>query len=372
MHTPLVARCLRGLETLVATEIVGSGPAAVTELRHREVHFTAAGPLPPQLRTADDVFLLAARRPDIGTTRRALRELVELAELAEPTEPVGLSEHTGIDISASFLGSRTFTRYDAEDAVGQALAHRLSVPYHSRRTGIAPPPGSRGWRLTLDGTYATLLLRTEDRPLHRRAYKRHALPGTLHPPLAAAMAVLADIRPGATVLDPCCGAGTLLIEAALAHPDAHFRAHFRGFDLSPDAITAASANADDLPIAIHRADAGRLPLPSASIDRVLCNPPWGTQVSAGGLLAEGPSRWWTELRRVLAPTGTAVLLLADRDAVTAALEHDFTPVLVQRLRLSGAQPFLVHLMRDDRVRGKADRKERVLPGPGPGRPARTP
>uniref|UniRef100_A0AAU1I8Y8 Methyltransferase domain-containing protein n=1 Tax=Streptomyces sp. NBC_00180 TaxID=2903632 RepID=A0AAU1I8Y8_9ACTN len=347
MHTPLVARCLRGLEAVVAAEVLGSGLGAVTELRHREVHFRTHRSV-PALRTADDLFLLAARRPDIGPTRQALHDLAELAEPTAIDHLLSLRRHsgttpatdiTGMDISASFLGRRTFTRYDAEDVVGQALARRLRVPYHSRRAGTPPPPGCWGWRLTLDGSRATLMLRLDDRPLHRRAYKQRTIPGTLHPPLAAAMARLADIRPGQVVLDPCCGAGTLLIEAALAHPDA--RCH--GFDLSADAVAAACANAGELPVAIRRSDAGRLPLPDHSVDRVLCNPPWGAQVQARGLLATAPSRWWTELRRVLAPDGTAVLLLPDPDDLAAAIHHHFTPVHVERLRLFGAQPFLVRL-----------------------------
>ena len=377
MHTPLVARCLRGLEAVVAAEVLGSGLGAVTELRHREVHFRSHRSKPP-LRTADDVFLLAAQRPDIGTTRQRLHELAELAELGERTD-LADADHllslrhgtmtsgrgiTGIDVSASFLGRRTFTRYDAEDVVGQALARRLGVPYHSRRTGTAPPPGGCGWRLTLDGTRATLMLRLDERPLHRRAYKQRTIPGTLHPPLAAAMAVLADIRPGHTVLDPCCGAGTLLIEAALAQPDARFQ----GFDLSANALTAARTNAGELPLAIRRSDAARLPLPDNSIDRVLCNPPWGTQAHAGGLLATAPSRWWTELRRVLAPDGTAVLLLPHREDLTTAIRHGFTPAHMQRLRLSGAQPFLVHLTLTDTGRARPSHSSREAPARRDGLP----
>jgi hypothetical protein len=221
----------------------------------------------PPLRTADDVFLLAAQRPDIGTTRPALHDLIELADRTDTGHLLSLRrkattparEITGIDVSASFLGRRTFTRYNAEDVGGPSLARRLGVPYHSRRTGAAPPPGCCGWRLTLDGTRATLMLRVDDRPLHRRAYKQHTVPGTLHPPLAAAMAALAGIRPGHTVLDPCRGAGTLLIEAALARPDARFH----GYGLSVDAVAAARANAGGLPVAVRRSDAGRLPLPDA-------------------------------------------------------------------------------------------------------------
>lgn len=274
MHTPLVARCLRGLEAVVASEVLGSGLGAVTDLRHREVHFRSHRSTPP-LRTADDVFLLAAQRPDIGTTRQRLHELAELARLADTDHLLSLRHSflrhsaatsargiTGIDVSASFLGRRTFTRYDAEDIVGQALARRLGVPYHSRRTGTAPPPGSCGWRLTLDGTRATLMLRVDDRPLHRRAYKQHTIPGTLHPPLAAAMATLADIRPGHAVLDPCCGAGTLLIEAALAQPDARFH----GFDLSADAVTATA------PTPVSCPSPSAVPTPAASPPRRLHRP----------------------------------------------------------------------------------------------------
>ncbi|MEU7658501.1 methyltransferase domain-containing protein [Streptomyces lincolnensis] len=347
MHTPLVARCLRGLETVVAAEVLGSKLGAVTELRHREVHFRTRQSV-PSLRTADDVFLLAAEGPDVGTTRHTLRDLVALAELTDTDRLLSVRrgarasarDITGVEVSASFLGRRTFTRYDVEDVVGQALARRLGLPYHARRKGTAPPPGCCGWRLTLDGTRATLMLRVDDRPLHRRPYKQHTIAGTLHPPLAAAMAELAGIRPGDRVLDPCCGAGTLLIEAALARPGARFH----GFDLSPASVTAARANAGDLPVRVRRGDAGRLPLPDACVDRVLCNPPWGAQVQAQGLIAVDPARWWTELRRVLAVDGTAVLLLPDIEDLATALRHDFTPAHVQRLRLAGAQVFLVCLV----------------------------
>ncbi|MET9394924.1 methyltransferase domain-containing protein [Streptomyces sp. NPDC006624] len=351
MHTPLVARCLRGLEAVVAAEVLGSGLGAVTDLRHREVHFRTHHPVRP-LRTADDVFLLAARCPDTGPARQDLHRLGELVRLTDTDRLLSLrhgeSAPAGVEVSASFLGRRAFTRYDAEDVVGEALARRLGVPYHSRREGAAPPPGCDGWRLTLDGTRATLLLRVDDRPLHRRAYKRRTVPGTLHPPLAAAMAALAGIRPGQTVLDPCCGAGTLLIEAALTRPDARFN----GFDLSAEAVAAARANAGELPVTVRRGDAGRLPLPDGAVDRVLCNPPWGTQVHAGGLLAGAPDRWWTELRRVLSRDGTAVLLLPGREDLAAALRHGFIPVHTQRLRLSGAQPFLVRLASADGGRSR--------------------
>ncbi|WP_214410678.1 methyltransferase domain-containing protein [Sphaerisporangium fuscum] len=345
----LVARCVRGLEPVVAAEILDLGLGVITRLGHREVHFHAVRPDPGvvRLRTADDVFLLATRLPDIGAARTGVGRLAELAGhadvaalLEERTLCGGRSEVTGVEVSASFLGRRNFNRYDVEDAVGPALARRAGVGYHSRRGGGAPPPGLGAWRLTLDGRWATLMLRIADRPLHRRAYKVRTIPGTLHPPLAAAIARMADIRPGDRVVDPCCGAGTLLAEAALLRPDARFD----GYDVDPEARTAARANVAGFPaVAVHRADAGDLPLPDGGAHRVVCNPPWGGQVGARGLLAGSPSRWWAELRRILAPDGVAVVLIPDIGGLVTAIRHGLEPVGVQRVRLSGAESYIVRL-----------------------------
>ncbi|GIH96979.1 methyltransferase domain-containing protein [Planobispora siamensis] len=343
-----MARCVHGLEPILAEEILELGLGTITRMGPREVHFRTRGPQPrvTGLRTADDVFLLAARCEDVGAARRDAAGLARLAGLADPGRLLRLrGEHggpgafTGVEVSASFVGGRNFNRYDAEDAVGRALARRLGVDYHSRRAGTAPPAGHSGWRVTLDGAYATLMLRVAGRPLHRRDYKRCSIPGTLHPPLAAAMARMAGIRPGHRVLDPCCGAGTLLIEAGGQQPEARLY----GFDLAWEALRAAGENAAGTPVTVGRADAGRLPVPDGAVDRVLSNPPWGGQVTAGGLLAAAPSRWWAELRRVLAPGGQAVVLLPDVGGLAAGIAQGLVPTHLQRIRVSGAVSFLVRL-----------------------------
>lgn len=365
MRTPrvfLVARCVRGLESALGTEILRTGSATIDWIGHREVGFSSADDIALRLRTADDVFLLAHRRHDIGPHRSDLTGLTELAravdleglvrERVRHGGPPGLGD--GIEISASFLGRRTYNRYDVEDTVGRVLAERAGLPYHSRRHGEPPPPGHSGWRLTLDGTHAGLLLRLGRRPAHRRAYKNATIPGTLHPPVAAAMAQAAELRPGQRVLDLGCGAGTLLIEA-------HHRAPgttLLGFDLDPTARRAARQNAAGLPITVDHGDAGALPLPDRSVDRVLCNPPWGEQVGAGGRLAGHPERWWHELARVLTDEGRAVVLLPEAAGLGHALPLGLSPVHVQRLSLFGSSPLLIHLERGrgiGRRRGPAKR-----------------
>ncbi|MFF7163119.1 TRM11 family SAM-dependent methyltransferase [Streptomyces sp. NPDC008086] len=349
---PLVARCVRGLEPALGTEILRTGSATIDWIGHREVGFRSSTGIDHGrdllLRTADDLFLLARRQDDVGPHKG---DLAALAELAGAVDLAGLDRERrarggpagfgGIEVSASFLGRRTYNRYDIEDAVGRVLSERAGVPYHARRHGEPAPSGHSGWRLTLDGTHATLLLRLGRRPAHRRAYKNATVPGTLHPPVAAAMAQAAELLPGQRVLDPCCGAGTLLIEAHHAVPGTTLL----GFDLDPAARRAARRNAGPLPVTVEHGDAGALPVADRSIDRVLCNPPWGEQVEAGGRLAGHPERWWHELARVLTDGGRAIVLLPEARGLGHALALGLTPVHVQQLSLFGSRPLLVRLER---------------------------
>jgi len=345
MPTRLVARAVRGIEDLVADEVHSRGVGRVAHIGHREIQFTAADPAAAltALRTADDVLLLVARVPDIGDTkadlerlRRGLRSRLPATQarrfLAIRRRLGGADPRPGIDVSASFLGRRNFGRFDIEDAVGGYLEAVLGMAYHSRRSGARPPSGTCSWRVTLDGGSATIGLRVSGRPSHRRGYKRASVPGSLHPPLAAAMVRLAGIRAGDTVVDPCCGAGTLLVETGLAVPGSGLV----GVDWDAAALRAARENAGPLSARWLLADAAALPLAAASAHHVLVNPPWGRQAPAHGALAGCPQRLWAQARRVLRPGGRLVALLHDEDQVRGAMRDGFTVEHVRSVRVSGA------------------------------------
>ncbi|MBM4292536.1 MAG: hypothetical protein FJ138_14835, partial [Deltaproteobacteria bacterium] len=82
----------------------------------------------------------------------------------------------------------------------------------------APPDAAPPQRLLvrLDGDHLTLRLDAAGVLLHKRGWRRADGPAPLRPTLACACLAALDWRPGEPLLDPMCGAGTFLIEAARA------------------------------------------------------------------------------------------------------------------------------------------------------------
>lgn len=69
--------------------------------------------------------------------------------------------------------------------------------------------------LFIHGENAVLSFDTSGTPLHKRGYRQDAGEAPLQETLAAALLRLAKFNEKETLVDPCCGSGTLLIEAAL-------------------------------------------------------------------------------------------------------------------------------------------------------------
>ena len=194
MHLVLV-RTVAGLEELAAEEVVAAGHRVV-EMSKRQVVVEWAPGESARPRLADDVFVVHGVVVDPGRTRDALAAAVRSLEL-----PAGQGAFA---VSASFVGPRNFNRFDVEDLVGARLGGR----YYSRRDGAVPPAERSEWRVVLDGKTLWVGLRPYAVPLHRRAWRTRTVRGSLHPPVAAAMARLAGIAPDHRVVDPFCGAGT--------------------------------------------------------------------------------------------------------------------------------------------------------------------
>ncbi|QLG49893.1 THUMP domain-containing protein [Natrinema halophilum] len=110
-------------------------------------------------------------------------------------------------------------------------------------------------------------------------------PGSMDPLLARAVANVAGARQGATILDPMCGTGGVLVEAGLVGADvigtdaqakmaAGARENLRHFletdEPSPTGVTRGSWH-------VGRGDATRLPLANDAVDGVVFDAPYGRQ-----------------------------------------------------------------------------------------------
>jgi predicted RNA methylase len=260
---------------MAAAEVKATLSPAQIEHGHRELRFSVPE-LPPllSLGTVDDVFVVAGVVEGIDRHRESLRRLAE-ADFDLARYGTLLGRGGSFDVVGSFVGKRNYSRFEIEDAFGSALAAATGWRYLSR-SGGEPARGALSVRVHAIDDKATIAVRIGELPLHRRAYRVASRPGSLHPPLARALALLAGLSPGLTLADPFCGTGTIPIEAKLACP----QLHARGSDLNAEAIEAARRNVEaagvDLELAVR--DAADLP----PADRVATNPPWEASVRSAG------------------------------------------------------------------------------------------
>jgi tRNA (guanine6-N2)-methyltransferase len=135
-------------------------------------------------------------------------------------------------------------------------------------------------------------------------------PASTNPVVAAVMVRLAKIEPGQTVVDPFCGAGTLLVYAAeMARPG-----RLLGLDAQARWLRMAAGN---LARRGHegglvRADAAHLPVGTGAADRVVANLPFGKRVGSHRVNADLYPAALAEIARVLPGGGRAVLLTDDK------------------------------------------------------------
>jgi len=285
-----------------------------------------------QLRTTEDVFLyawgtdeLSYRAKDLESIQRWTERSVRwdsLLKIHHAIRPKPKGKPT-IRLVAQMEGVHGYRRVDARKSLMRGLIGKIpsSWPFAEENASVEI------W-ITINGPMAICGLRLSDRTMRHRTYKHEHLPASIRPTVAAAIVRLADLKPNQTVLDPMCGAGTLLCEAFLSikgkrtSEGIDWPMNWLAGDIDPSHARAAQANLRQFRIeGVKTWDARDLPLEDASVDRVMTNPPFGKQLSTPELIVPLYRESVREMDRVLRPGGKAVLIVADAKALRAATER---------------------------------------------------
>ena len=143
----------------------------------------------------------------------------------------------------------------------------------------------------------------------------------LRPPVAYGLVALAAPRPGALVIDPLCGCGTVGELAAREGP-----VFALSGDSNSDACAKAQENARRLAgtpadrVDVVQWDAARLPLRDGCADCVATDLPFGKKCDGSGNKALYAS-FFADCRRVVRQGGAVVALSADRGSLRDGVRH---------------------------------------------------
>ena len=145
------------------------------------------------------------------------------------------------------------------------------------------------------------------------------------------------------VLDPLCGAGTVLIERAQLGR----YSLLIGGDHDPAALAAARENIGPRykPIELHQWDAVALPLPDASVSKVVTNLPWGIRHGSHEENRRLYPRLIAEFKRVARKGGLIVMLTGETRLMGDLMTRGrFRPEKIVHVTILGA-PAAVYVSR---------------------------
>ena len=324
----LYAHVHPGLEAVAADEITRDLHGEVKRTDRGVVVFRLKDITPAvlTLKTTEDVYLLAWGSDSLTYKATDLANIQKWTA-KKPDWPLLFRLHHAIrpktkgkptfHLVCQMQGEHGFRRVDALDAMADGL------------TGWVPagwlPAEENAWFeiwLTIKGKTAVSGVRLTDRTMRHRTYKTDHVAASLRPSVAGAMVRLAGIAPGMTVMDPMCGAGTILAEAvALCEARRMRDVKYLGGDIDANAIYCSGQNLGNRGgVQLTRWDSTELPLDRESVDRIVCNPPFGEQLLTPDLVIPLYQEVAAEWDRVLRPGGRAVLMVSEFDTLREAVE----------------------------------------------------
>lgn len=303
------APCIFGLEGLCANELKYLGIDDVTAENGRVIFsgdWNTLARANINSRYAERIQILLAEF-----------EATTFEELFEGVKNINWEDFIGISdafpVKGRCLSSKLMSVPDCQKIIKKATVTRLSEQYMLpwlEETGAV-----HQIQFLIINNKVSIMLDTSGAGLHKRGYRADSNDAPIKETLAAAMVELARVRSNHFVIDPMCGSGTILIEAAMKalgiapglkryfacekwscvpksafsqerelaeskiRTDATFRAE--GYDIDEDALKIAQHNAQLAGVAdritFSKADVKNF-VPSDGYQTIITNPPYGERL----------------------------------------------------------------------------------------------
>ena len=311
----LIAKTFMGLEPVLAQELTQLGANNVQTGR-RMVSFTGDKEMMYranfQLHTAIRIL-----KPIAHFKARSAEDMYDEVKKIDWSKYIEKGKTFSVDsvvYSEEFRNSR-FVTYKVKDAI---------VDQFREKTGIRPNISVSNPDIRLNihiaEDKATLSLDSSGESLHRRGYRQESVEAPLNEVLAAGMILMSGWKGDSDFIDPMCGSGTILIEAALIArnispgvfrkefafekwPDydqdlfdriynddsqeKEFNHHIYGYDTDMKAVNTARLNVKAAGlsqlITVEQQDFKNFKKP-AEKSIIITNPPYGERISTPNLL----------------------------------------------------------------------------------------
>lgn len=315
MEFELIAKTFMGLEPVLAQELTQLGANNVQTGR-RMVSFTGNQEMMYranfQLHTAIRIL-----KPIKHFKARSAEEVYDEIKTVDWSRYIEKGKTFSVDsvvYSEEFRNSR-FVTYKVKDAIVDQFREKTGA-----RPNISVSNPDIRLHIHIAEDDATLSLDSSGESLHRRGYRQESVEAPLNEVLAAGMIMMTGWKGETDFIDPMCGSGTLLIEAAMIArnmspgifrkefafekwPDFNqelfdriynddsqereFEHHIYGYDIDMKAVNTARLNVKAAgftkDITIEQADFKNFTQPSQP-SIIITNPPYGERISTPNLL----------------------------------------------------------------------------------------
>lgn len=307
----LIAPCHFGLEAVLKKEILDLG-YEISQVEDGKVTFLG------------DAEAICRANIFLRTTERILLKVgsfkaTTFEELFQGTKSLPWEEYIPQDgrfwvKKANSIKSKLFSPSDIQSIMKKAMVDRMKQGYG---VSVIPETGTDyPVRVSLYKDIVTVALDTTGESLHKRGYRKMTSKAPIEETLAAALIMLTPWNKDRILVDPFCGSGTFPIEAAMmaanmapgmnrsflsenwkqiiprkcwyevmdeAHEmvDDTVSVDIQGYDLDPEVIKAARANAELAGVA-HMIHFQQRPVAELSHPKkygfLITNPPYGERI----------------------------------------------------------------------------------------------